>query len=87
MVTMMQMIDEAMKLIHDHKNEILGTGDWWYALDGYDINVHCMDDDIDQPDAIFHINLYELDHGKTSSYDLRAQHDLTPMTRREIRLL
>lgn len=85
---MMQTINEQVyKIIRDHKNEVLDSCDWWWAIDGYDINVHCLDDNFDQPDAIFSINLYELDHGRTSSYDLRAQYDLTPMTRKEIRLL
>lgn len=83
--------DAVKDLIHKHKNDILETNDWWWAIDTanskYDINVHCIDDDTDQPDAIFNINLYELDHGRTSSYELRAQHDLQPMTRKEIRLL
>lgn len=87
-----EFLNDAVKdLIHTHKNEILDSCDWWWAIDTanskYDINVHCLDDNFDQPDAIFNINLYELDHGRTSSYELRAQHDLTPMTRKEIRLL
>ena len=82
---------EARDLIHKHKNDILDTKDWWYAIDTvknkYDINVHCLDDNADEPDAIFSINLYRLDQGNTSSYDTDVQFDLEPMTRKEIRLL
>ena len=82
------MNDQVYKLIHDHKNEILNTGDWWWAIEGYDINVHCADDEnFEDPSAVFNINLYRLDLGDTSSYTKGVQHDLEPMTRREIRLL
>jgi hypothetical protein len=83
-----EQIKEVYGLIHTHKNDILDTGDWWWAIDGYDINVHCLDDEnFDSPDAIFSINIYELDEGNTSSYDSDVQFDLPPMTRKEIRLL
>lgn len=83
-----EQIKEVYGLIHKFKNEILDTGDWWYAIDGHDINVHCLDDEnFDQPEAIFSINLYELDLGDTSSYTKGVQFDLEPMTRKEIRLL
>ena len=82
------MNDQVYKLIHDHKNEILDTGDWWWAIEGYDINVHCADDEnFEDPSAVFNINLYRLDLGDTSSYTKSVQYDLEPMTRREIRLL
>ena len=79
-------------LIHAHKNEVLGTGDWWWSVstvnDNYDVNVHCADDEnFEDPSAVFSINLYRLDLGDTSSYTKNVQHDLEPMTRREIRLL
>jgi hypothetical protein len=87
-----QQIKEVYELIRAHKNDILDTGDWWYAIktanDMYDINVHCLDDEnFDQPEAIFSINLYRLDLGDTSSYDSSSQYDLEPMTRKKIRLL
>lgn len=83
---------EAKDLIHKFKNEILDTGDWWYAIktanDMYDINVHCLDDEnFEKPEAVFSINLYRLDLGDTSSYTTSVQFDLEPMTRKEIRLL
>jgi hypothetical protein len=82
------MSDQVYKLIHDHKNEILDTGDWWWAIEGYDINVHCADDEnFEDPSAVFNISLYRLDLGDTSSYTSNVQHDLELMTRREIRLL
>ena len=79
-------------LIHAHKNDILETGDWWYAVgtanDNYDVNVHCPDDEnFETPEAVFSINLYRLDQGDTSSYITNVQYDLEPITRREIRLL
>lgn len=81
--------DKAKDLIRTHKNEILETGEWWYAIettnDKYDINVHCLDDEnFESPDAIFSINLYRLDEGNTSSYVFDVQYDLEPMTRKEI---
>lgn len=82
-----QQTKEVYDLIHKHKNDILETKDWWWAIDGYDINVHCLDDNADEPDALFSINIYELDRGNTSSYDTDVQFDLKPMTRKEIRLL
>ena len=79
------------ELIHKYKNDILDTKDWWWAVETaknkYDVNVHCLDDNADEPDAIFSINLYRLDQGNTSSYDTDVQFDLEPMTRKEIRLL
>lgn len=84
--------DKAKDLIHTHKNEILDTGDWWWAIDTandkYDINVFCSDDEnFEKPEALFSINLYRLDRGDTSSYDSSSQYDLEPLTRKEIRLL
>jgi len=84
--------DKAKDLIHQFKNEILDTGDWWYAIetthDTYDINVHCLDDEnFEKPEAVFSINIYRLDLGDTSSYTTNVQFDLEPMTRKEIRLL
>ena len=77
--------DAVKDRIRMHKDEILETMEWWYSVETannkYDINVHCVDDDI------FHINLYELDRGDTSSYEANVQIDLAPMTRMEIRLL
>ena len=75
-------------LIHTHKNDILETGDWWYAVgtanDIYDVNVHCPDDEnFETPEAVFNINLYRLDRGDEPD----VQYDLEPMTRREIRIL
>jgi hypothetical protein len=76
------------KVIHDHKNEILDSQDWWWAIGNNDINIHCLDDDTwEQPNAIYSINLYELNENGTSSYDSSVQYDLPPMTRKEIRLL
>ena len=87
------MIDdkEVYALIHKHKNEILETGDWWWAIntadDMYDVNVFCLDDEnFEKPEAVFSINLYRLDQGDTSSYSSSVQYDLPSMTRREIRL-
>ena len=82
-----EQIKEVYALIHTHKNDILDTKDWWWAIDGYDINVHCLDDNADEPEAVFSINLYELNEGNTSSYDTDVQFDLPTMTRKEIRLL
>ena len=85
-------IKDAVKdLVHKHKNEILESGDWWYAVstanDMYDVNVFCLDDEtFEQPEAVFSVNLYRLDQGDTSSYDSSVQYDLPSMTRREIRL-
>jgi hypothetical protein len=86
--------DTVKDVIHKFKNEILDTGDWWYAVntahDTYDVNVHCLDDDNwREPDAVFSINLYrlDLDLGDTSSYHSKVQYDFDPMTRKEIRLL
>lgn len=85
---MQDLDNKALAIIHQFKNEILDSGDWWHSFDNYDINVHCLDDaNFNSPDAVFSINLYELDLGDTSSYSEQAQYDLTPMTRREIRLL
>ena len=84
-------IKDAVKdLVHKHKNDILESGDWWYAVntarDMYDVNVHCLDDEnFEKPEAVFSINLYRLDQGDTSSYDSSVQWDLPSMTRREIR--
>ena len=83
--------DAVKDLIHKHKNEILDSGDWWWAVntakDMYDVNVHCLDDEnFEKPEAVFSINLYRLDQGDTSSYDSSVQWDLPSMTRREIRL-
>ena len=75
------------KAIKEHKNEILEDCDWWFTVDNYDLNVHCQDDEPFEPDAMFRINLYELDEGETSSYSKQSQYDLPPMTRKEIRLL
>ena len=83
----MNLEEKVYKLIHDHKNEILDTGDWWWSVDNYDLNVFCYEDDKDDPKALFNINLYELDEEHTSSYGSNVQFDLEPMTRREIRLL
>ncbi len=86
-------LQNAVKdLIRKYKHEILRTGDWWYAVetanDMYDVNVHCLDDEnFKKPKAVFSINLYRLDLGDTSSYNLSVQHDLEPMTRQEIRLI
>lgn len=80
---------EVKDLIHKHKNDILETCEWWWAIgDRYDVNVFCNEEDCEHPDALFQINLYKLDqpHG-TSSYDSSSQYDLEPMTRKEIRLL
>lgn len=83
-------------LIHEHKNEILDSCDWWWSIetarDTYDLNVHCYDDNYEEdgrlsPDAVFSINLYRLDLGDTSSYTTNVRFDLEPMTRKEIRLL
>ena len=85
-------IKDAVKgLVHKHKNEILESGDWWYAVstanDMYDVNVFCLDDEtFETPEAVFSVNLYRLDQGDTSSYDSSVQYDLPSMTRREIRL-
>jgi hypothetical protein len=79
--------DAVKDVIHKHKNEILDSQDWWWAIDGYDLNVHCLQDNSDEPDAIFSINLYRLDEESLSSYESKDQYDLEPMTRREIRLL
>jgi hypothetical protein len=80
--------NKVHELIHKHKNDILDMGDWWWAIDGYDINVHCLDDEnFENPEAVFSINLYELDQGDTSSYTKNVQYDLEPLTRKEIRLL
>lgn len=82
------LIDSVKDLIHKHKNEILETKDWWWAIDDlYDVNVFCYEEDGDKPESLFEINLYKLNQGNTSSYDLSVQYDLDPMTRREIRLL
>lgn len=84
----MKLYSEVYKLIHDHKNEILDSQDWWWAIGNKDINIHCLDDDTwELPDAVYSINLYELNENGTSSYDSSVQYDLPPMTRREIRLL
>lgn len=80
-------IKEVYKVIHDYKNEILESCDWWWSVGNYDLNVHCLDDNADEPEAIFSINLYELDLGEASSYEQSVQFDLPPMTRKEIRLL
>ncbi len=80
--------EQVYKAIHDHKNEILATGEWWWAIDGYDLNVYCPDeDDFENPEAIYHINLYEMDEDGLSSYHSEDQYDLPQMTRQEIRLL
>ena len=79
--------EQVYKAIHDHKNEILDTNDWWWAIDGYDLNVFCYEDEPDSPDALFNINLYELDKDGLSSYHSEDQYDLPQMTRKEIRLL
>lgn len=79
--------DAIKDLIHEHKNEILETKDWWWTINDFDINVHCLEDNADEPDAVFSINLYRLDRETTSSYEARVQWDMQPMTRREIRLL
>jgi len=81
--------DAVKDLIHKHKNDILDTCDWWWAIgDQYDVNVFCYEDDCDRPEARFEINLYKLDQPNgTSSYDSSSQYDLPSMTRKEIRLL
>ena len=83
------MIDKELvySAIKKYKNEILEDCDWWWSIDNYDLNVHCPDDEPFEPDAVFHINLYELDQGLTSSYESKSQYDLPNMTRKEIRLL
>lgn len=80
--------DSVKDLIHEHKNEILETKDWWWAIDNaYDVNIFCYEDDCDHPEARFEINLYKLNRGDTSSYEQDAQYSLPHMTRMEIRLL
>ena len=84
--------DAVKDLIHTHKNDILDTCEWWWAVETvnnkYDINVHCQDDNADEPEAVFSINLYRLNYPDgTSSYGKDVQYDLEPMTRKEIRLL
>lgn len=78
---------EVLAIIKKHKNEILEDCDWWWSVGDYDLNVFCYEDEPFESDAVFSINLYKLDLGHTSSYDLHTQYDLEPMTRKEIRLL
>lgn len=77
--------DAVRELIHEHRDEILETGDWWWTVNNYDINVHCPDDPED-PEAVFEINLYRLDREETSSYDSSVQWDLPSLTRKQIEL-
>jgi hypothetical protein len=79
--------DLVYAAIKQHKNEILEDCDWWFTVGNYDLNVFCYEDEPYEPDALFSINLYELDEGETSSYSKQSQYDLPQMTRKEIRLL
>ena len=80
--------DAVKDLIHKHKNDILDSQDWWWSIDNeYDVNIHCLDDEWEQPEAVYSINLYRLDDEGSSSYESKDQYDLEPMTRKEIRLL
>jgi hypothetical protein len=36
----MSLRNELARLINDHKEEIIQDGDWFYALDNYELNVH-----------------------------------------------
>jgi hypothetical protein len=74
--------NEVYALIHKHKNDILDTNDWWWAIGDYDLNVFCYEDDPESPDALFNINLYKIGYG----FSAESQYDLPSMTRREIRL-
>lgn len=76
--------DAVMHLIYEHKDEILEDCDWWWTINDYDINIHCLDDEPYDPDAVFSINLYRLDREDTSSYESSVQWDLPPMTRQQI---
>jgi len=78
---------EVLAVIKQHKNEILEDCDWWFTVGNYDLNVFCYEDEPFEPNAVFNINLYELDRGNTSSYDKDVQYDLPSMTRIGIRLL
>jgi len=78
---------QVMRVVRQYKDEILDSCDWWWTVENYDLNVHCPDDEPYEPDAVFQINLYELDRGDTSSYEGKSQYDLPSMTRKEIRLL
>jgi hypothetical protein len=75
------------KAIRQYKDEILEDCDWWFTVDNYDLNVFCYEDEPFEPDAVFNINLYELDEEHTSSYEKKAQYDLPSLTRKEIDLL
>lgn len=81
--------DAVMQLIYEHKDEILENVEWWWTVNSYDINIFCYDEqNFEEPDAVYFINLYKLDRPDgTSSYDSSVQWDLPPMTREEIRLL
>lgn len=80
--------DAVMQLIYEHKDEIISEGDWWWSINSYDINVHCpIDHEWEDPNSIYHINLYRLDRGDTSSYESSVQWDLPPITRQEIQSL
>lgn len=85
------LVGAVKDLIHAHKNDILDSCDWWWAVetanDKYDVNVFCYEDDTDSPDAVFSVNLYRLNETPTSSYDLSVQWDLPCMTRKDIRLI
>ena len=81
---MLSIEKQVIEIIHKYKNEILDEGDWWYGLPDHSINVHCLAEDWEHPDAIFSINIYKV--GANGLDDYNSQYDLKPMTRREIRL-
>jgi hypothetical protein len=89
MIEMGKKIDNDLvyAVIKRYKNEILEDCDWWYKFEFYDMNVHCQDDEPYEPDALFQINLYELNEHGLGDFEEKSQTNLPSMTRMEIRLL
>ena len=76
------------KAIHDHKNEILETGDWWWGFEDHTLNVFCYDDqDWELPTAKYEINVYTLGENGNDDYAEERMNVLPSMTRQGLRLL
>ena len=69
----MDLQSEVLKIIKDHKYEILTDKDWWYGLPEHDINVFQQDEEED-----FTITIYEI--GLDGCFDYNNWQNLPSLT-------